>query len=355
MRSKPVRPLINLLKSERESDRSRAARLLPKIGKPAVEPLITLAIDKSATPESRSAAAFTLGFLGDERAIKPLASMLRDERSFVRQQAAASLAQLGNSAIEEILQMANSSTTATREAAFEALGGLNTPRAIDKLIEGLTDPNAAVRSAAVHSLGETGSERAVQPLLNLMRDESSTLRGQAAASLGRLGKVAAQGLVTALRDSKPSTRSLAAEALGDTGAKEAVAPLIILIQTDASGARGDAIEALGKIGDASAIDVIVAFAKSGSVSVRKKSLIALSRFTDRRTIDALLLALSDVNEDNRQLAATGLGDIGDQQATLVLERVAQNDVNSDVREAAVKAIEQIKAREKNRFKDNRKN
>jgi HEAT repeat protein len=80
----------------------------------------------------------------------------------------------------------------------------------------------------------------------------------------------------------------------------------------------------------------------------------LSRFKDKRSIDVLVLALADTNEEIRQLAATGLGDIGDSQAVAALERAAQNDTHADARDAAAKAIEQIKAREKSRQPENRK-
>ncbi|HKP85424.1 MAG TPA: HEAT repeat domain-containing protein [Blastocatellia bacterium] len=341
--AKATLPLIEVLRSERESDRARVTRVLWRIGPPAVEPLIALVQDKSATPETRSAAAQTLGMIGDVRAIKSLMLLLRDDRYFVRQQAAFALGQMGDGAIDQLLDAANSSSPATKESAIEALGNFKSPRAVDKLIDALSDSNATVRSAAVKALGETSSERALTPLLSMLKDESSALRSQAAAALARLGQVALTGLIGSLRDNRPYVRQLAAEALGDIGSKEAVAPLVELIAADQSGARAEAIEALGKIGDPAAIGPILSAMRSGSVAVRKKGVGALARFRDSRAVDALTAALSDKNEEVRQSAAAGLGDIGDARVVEQLERVADNDSSGDVRTAAVQAIERIRA------------
>jgi len=341
--AKAVLPLIEVLRSQRESDRARASRVLWRIGPPAVEPLIGVVQDRNAAPESRAAAAHALGVIADARAIKSLTLLLKDERYFVRQEAAFALGQMGEGAIDHLLEIANSSVPATRESAIEALGNFKSPRSITKLIEALSDSNASVRSAAVKALGETQSPAAVTPLLALLRDESGALKSQAAAALARLGPVALPSLVSSLRDNRPSIRQLAAEALGDIGAKEAVAALIELIATDQSGARPEAIEALGKIGDPKAIAPILSAMRSGSVAVRKKGIGALARFRDSRSVDALVAALSDHNEEVRQSAAAGLGDIGDVNVITQLERVADSDVSSDVRSSAVQAIERIRA------------
>lgn len=340
--AKAVPALIEALRAHRESDRDRAARVLWRIGAAAVDPLLAVLQDKASTPEMRAASARTLGMIGDKRAIKGLALVLKDERYFVRRQAAIALGQMGDSAVGLLLEMAGSSTPTTREAAIEALGSTSSARALDRVIEALSDSNPNVRSAAVRALGESSSERAVPHLIALLRDESSALRGQAAASLGRLGRVALPSLISALNDGRPSVRQLAAGALGDIGSKDAVGPLIDLVTSDQSGARPEAIEALGKIGDPAAIAPILSVLRTASVAVRKRAIGALARFRDARAIDALTTALLDQNEEVRQSAAAGLGDIGDERVIEKLERLADNDSSSDVRAAAVAAIERIR-------------
>ncbi len=341
--AKTVPSLIAFIKSERVGERSRASRLLSRIGKPAVVPLISLIEEKSVAPEVKVAATHALGLIGDERAIKPMVALLRDERSQVRGQAAQSLS-LVSGAVEQVIEMSNSSLPPTREAAMEALGGIHNPKAVERLLQAITDENAGVRLAVVRALGESASSKAILPLIRLLREEQSTLKGQAAAALAKIGTPAVTELIAIVmaRGEAPATRSLAMAALGEIGAKEAVAPLIDCLNTDASGGRGDAIEALGKIGDPRAIEPILLTMKSGTTSIRKKSVAALAKFNDQRAVDALRQALSEPSDEIRQLAVTGLGEIGNKDALVHLERLARSDVNADVRDAAVRAIEQIK-------------
>lgn len=348
--AKGVPALIEILRSHREADRDRAARVLWRIGAPAVDPLIAILQERNSTAETRASAAHTLGLIGDGRAIKGLATMLSDDRYFVRQQAARALGLMGAPALDLLFEMARSSTPAIREAAIEALGNSNSARAIDRVIEALADSNLNVRAAAVRALGESSSENVVPHLMTLLRDESSTFRAQAAASLAKLGGVALPGLIRALKDPKPSVRQLAAEALGSIGSRDAVAPLIELVTTDQSGARPEAIEALGKIGDPAAVAPILAVMRTGSVAVRKRAVVALAGFREPRVQEALTGALTDANEEVRQFAASGLGEIGDERTIPKLERLADNDASSDVRSAAVQAIERIRKDPKSHVK-----
>ena len=350
--ARAIPALIEALRSHRDSDRDRASRVLWRIGAPAVDSLIAVLQDKSATPEMRAASARTLGMIGDKRSIKGLALLLKDERYFVRQQAALALGQMGEPALDLLLEMAASSAPATREAAIEALGSTSSTRAVNRVIDALSDSNPTVRAAAVKALGESSSERAVPHLMALLRDDSSALRAQAASSLARVGQIAIPSLISALKDSKPSVRQLAASALGDIGSKDAVAPLIELVTTDQSGARPEAIEALGKIGDPAAIGPILSILRtaSASVAVRKRAIGALARFRDARAIYALTEALLDQNEEVRQSAAAGLGEVADERSIEKLERLADKDSSADVRAAAVRAIERIRQEQRPRTK-----
>ncbi len=217
MADRSVPAVIEFLKSPRESERQRAARVLWRIGAPAVEPLIAVVHDSGMASETRASAAHALGVIADKRATKPLLALLRDERYFVRQQAAWALGQMGESAVVNVVEMARSSAPATREAAIEALGNIRSSGSIDALIAALSDQNQNVRAAAVKALGETGDRRAVSYLVSILRDDSTSLRSQASTALARLGKVALPALVAALDDSKPAVRQFAAEALGKHG------------------------------------------------------------------------------------------------------------------------------------------
>ncbi len=362
-----VGPLVGLMRSGNGTERERAARVLLRIGPAAADSLIQLALDKTAAPETRLEAARVLGGMRESRAVEPLLPLLRDSRFFLRQQAARCLGQIGAPAIVPLIELARSSPPATREVAFEALGiavfvaknlrpaGANMPGsvqapdqtnlapALSALIEGLTDGNAAARSASARAIGEAGDEAGVAPLMQLLLDETSPIRSLAATSLSKLGKPALQRLINALDDRRPSVRILSAQALGDMKSSEAVPSLVRLAAADRSPARADAIEALGKIGDVAALDPILVALADGSVTVRRKALASISHFQDQRAVQALVASIGDLDDECRQAAAGGLGEIGNHHVIPLLERLADGDKNSDVRAAAVAAIGRIRA------------
>jgi HEAT repeat protein len=358
--------IIQVFLSNRFQERERAARVLARIGKPAVEPLGALLEEKSTPAETKASAARILGFIGDPRSVEPLLDLLGDQRYFVREQAAIALGRIGGPAVDRLLELARSSSPATREAAISALGGVSgtlmnkgrsseaaaqqpddqaAGRLVDAILNGLKDSNTGVRSAAVRALGASGSRNAVEPLMALMTDESSTLRGEATTALGRLGAAAVKPLILALGSPRPSIRMLAAQALGDIRAREAVPPLINLVRTDLSGARGEAIEALGKIGDPTSIEAIIGALKVGSNSVRRRSIMALSLLPGPGVEDAMMGALGDKDEEVRQTAVSALGEVGDARSLARLEQIADNDSSADMRAAAAAAIERVRTRE----------
>jgi HEAT repeat protein len=346
MADRSVPAVIEFLKSPRESERQRAARVLWRIGAPAVVPLIALVQDGNSASETRASAAHALGVIGDKRATKPLLSLLKDERYFVRQQAAWALGHMGEAAVTDVVEMARSSSPATREAAVEALGNIKSSGSIEALLSSLSDQNQNVRAAAVKALGETGDGRAVSHLVIILRDEASPHRSQAASALARLGKAAVPALVAVLEDSKPSVRQFAAEALGNTGEREAVDPLIQFVKKNSGAGRPEAIEALGKLGDPAALGAILDAMRGGTLAVRRKAVGALAQIADPKTVDALLGALVDPNEEVRRVAASALGEIGDARAVARLEEAADRDSSPDVRTAAMEAIERIRLRAK---------
>ena len=77
-----------------------------------------------------------------------------------------------------------------RNAAAWSLGRLGDKRAVEPFIAALKDKDSNVREAAAEALGELGDKRAVKPLLTaLKKDKDSNVRDAAAKALGKLGKI----------------------------------------------------------------------------------------------------------------------------------------------------------------------
>jgi len=96
-----VNTSVAQLKSDDWKVREQAAKNLTKIGKPAVEPLISVL--EGDDEDIRWQAAYSLGKIGDDRAIEPLIAALEDEDKRVRYRAVEALGRIGGSQVMEPL------------------------------------------------------------------------------------------------------------------------------------------------------------------------------------------------------------------------------------------------------------
>mgnify|MGYP003881496055 CR=1 FL=1 len=148
-----------------------AAEALVKIGKPAVEPLITALKDENRYVQTMAAEA--LGKIGDQRAVEPLITALKDvlkdeddsERYLVSQSVVAF-------------------------AAAEALSQIGKP-AVEPLISALKDENSDVRYYAAYAFSKMKDPwvvgpRAVEPLISLLKDRNRGTRWNALKALRRV-------------------------------------------------------------------------------------------------------------------------------------------------------------------------
>ncbi|MCD6215119.1 MAG: HEAT repeat domain-containing protein, partial [Candidatus Desulfofervidus sp.] len=151
-----------LIKALRHEDvRKEAAEALVNIGEPAVEPLIQALKDEYS--DVREEAARALGRIGDKRAVEPLINALKDEDSDVRMEAAEALDQMGwkpGYVTEKAYYL-----VAKKE--WDEAVKLGEP-AVEPLINALKDEASSVRWGAAGALGEIGDERAVEPLINAL-------------------------------------------------------------------------------------------------------------------------------------------------------------------------------------------
>lgn len=162
----------------------------------------------------RREAVITLGEMGDERCVEPLARALRDGDWQVR------------------------------EVAIEAMGQVGSP-AVDTLLKLLRDWE--VRKYAIASLGKIRDERVLDPLMLQLRNDE--FKDDAINALVELGEPALDRLVTALRDKDENVRKSAVLALGRIKSGEAIDPLIAMLADQDWFTRLTAAAALESIGD----------------------------------------------------------------------------------------------------------
>ena len=177
---------------------------------------IDIQIDLLKDPDwvVRREAAITLGEMGDERCVAPLAGALRDGDWQVR------------------------------EVAIEGIGQIGSP-AVDVLLKLLRDWD--VRKSAIVALGKIRDERVLEPLMQQLRNDE--FMEDATDALVNLGEPALPGLIKALKDKEELVRKQAVIALGRIKSPEAIDPLIEMLQNKDWFTRLTAAAALEAIGD----------------------------------------------------------------------------------------------------------
>lgn len=188
--------------------RSAAAQSLGKIGdNRAIIPLMSILNNKNENYRLRLAVAESLGRLGDEYAVNPLIDILADEREksvYLKESAAKALGMLGDiRAIEPLIDILESKRgirdkfNFLKEQIIEAIGRIGQPnrKASDSLLKALQDEAPSIRLAAVEALGAIGDEDCLEALKGRVTDENDEV---AKAAVYALYSLAGEGAIREL-------------------------------------------------------------------------------------------------------------------------------------------------------------
>ncbi len=280
--------------SESQSIRNASMQALIKIGAASTEALIDTLKDKNVYLRIHS--AHMLGYIRDVRAVKPLATALRDKSEWVRMAASRSLYKLGEASVSELVEAVKDDNWRVRRTAVIALGGIEDKNAIEALTKALKDSNMLVSAHAAKSLlaldrkeledrhkekgissfDEDDPEEfqsckiALEPLLGLLKDKDPLYRMNAVGALELLRREPQVGetLAGALEDENQSVRDFAALSLGRAGDRRAIKLLIDLMLSDRYHyhLRGAIPGLLVHIGDYSVMETLVQISRWGAGS-----------------------------------------------------------------------------------------
>jgi HEAT repeat protein len=184
--------LIRLLSDPSPDVRQTAALSLGKIGRAEAAIALVEALD-DADPLVRQHSAWALGSVGED-ALDPagmaLVRALEDPSPSVKAAAARALGEVGGTQamIELVTEALHHPEAATRQAAVQALAGLEAASARPALLTALDDPDARVRQGAIAALGELADASAIPHIgRRLLKDPDPGVRAEAAFRLGKLG------------------------------------------------------------------------------------------------------------------------------------------------------------------------
>ncbi len=213
-----VPALIAALRDQDPSVRTAAAQALGQIGDPrALDPLLAALkanVDPTIFDDEHRAIGEALGSLG-KPALDPLLSLLSDKT--LGGYARAGLVRMGDPAVDSIGALLNSPDHDLAIEAAGMLGDIKDKRAVGPLLAALNTGNSDLRYSEVYALGELKDPQAVGPVVAVLKgDASAENRRGAADALGNIGDAGAvDPLIAATTDSDGSVRRAAARALAE--------------------------------------------------------------------------------------------------------------------------------------------
>ncbi|MDI1429114.1 HEAT repeat domain-containing protein [Polyangium sorediatum] len=213
--------------SEAEKQRIEAIHELEAVGAPGVPALVEMLADPSWTVRRRVVAS--LAAMGDV-AVEPICLALRERRDNEARIAAAVdvLSASTGSADPAVLGLADADSPAVLADAAQILGRRKSTAALRRLSELTSHPDDNVAVAAIEALGRIGGRRVVESLVRVVTGGNFFRTFPAIDVLGRSGDPrAVEPLADLLLDMRYMLE--AARALGRTGNRAAVTPLVRLL------------------------------------------------------------------------------------------------------------------------------
>lgn len=331
--------LINALADENTLVRRTAARVLGEIGASQAEaPLLKLLQDENG--HVRSAAAIALGLLRSRNAIAPLLRQLSDEYESVQESAIQALAAINDdSMLDGLIKDFSTHEVSLRKNIALLLGKFTTPKAIDALAFALKDEEPGIRKAVVSSLANMPGEKPLKSLLLAITDDDPEVRMLAADALGkRRAPETLAALLPLLEDNDLWVRAAAARGLGRVGGEAAGKALKEHLETATEIFLLALVEALGKLRYPEAEEQLTGLAGHPDPEVRKTALAALSGSSGKGAQQAILARLSDPHWSVRKAAIEALKQKRDADTASLLRKIATEDLDAAVRQAAHKAL-----------------
>jgi HEAT repeat protein len=138
--------------------------------------------------EVRKIAVNSLEGIEDESVIEPLIEAMKDENTPVRHKAAENLGNLGDLAVDRLLEVVNNEEGEYKRFASFALKTTGSTKAVDYFSEAIDDEDFGVRKVAVRSLGELQATDKIPDVEKIMLEEEDWgVRLAAIRALGDMG------------------------------------------------------------------------------------------------------------------------------------------------------------------------
>ncbi len=211
------------------ADSWQVAKVLPKLGDLAVQPLL----DLLQNTELEAATHWCVGkILGESRSALVVAGVIeqlsQDPPAELAEILVRVLTDLGTPAIQQLTQLL--AISHQRQSAVLALGQIRHSQTIEPLISVVSDPDSVIRRVAIEALGSFHDVRVPPVLITALTDFDSNVRRLAVVSLGMRPDLTTEmqlvdRIAPLLQDPYPGVYLAASRALGRMGNEAAAIAL----------------------------------------------------------------------------------------------------------------------------------
>ncbi len=308
------------------------AKIIPKLGEIAIEPLLDSINDLSLDLEDRWFVARILGEFDRPQVITALVELVKqNEDPELVTIATSALAKIGTTAIATLADLLKPPVGGVvvpkhRVLAIAALAQIRHSHTIEPLLSAASDPDDQIRTIAIEALSSFHDPRIPPILLAKLTDATASVRKAAVVGLCLRSELAAElNLVQCLRPLLFDLNLAVCEAtalglarLPDPRVVEILRQVAIAPNTPET-LRAQAILALGWIGTESAIACLGEVLTTAPTDLAREIIASISK-TEHERVYASQLLIAYLNTENAQQSATlkqelvaALGNLGNPQ------------------------------------------
>ena len=165
------------------------AKIIPRLGKKVIHPLIAVLEDEEVDIEVRWFISRILGQFNDPAIVITLVKLLQQtEQEELALVAAQTLANIGTSAIDPLSNLLVEEEY--RLLSVRSLAHIRSVETIDPLLTVVHDSQPEIRAIAIETLGSFRDERIIPILLQALKDTEAKVRKEAVIALGFRGNLA---------------------------------------------------------------------------------------------------------------------------------------------------------------------
>ncbi|OGK09129.1 MAG: hypothetical protein A2W80_13405 [Candidatus Riflebacteria bacterium GWC2_50_8] len=296
---------------------------------------VTALIEALYEPDSEivTAAAESLGAIGDSRAIEPLIEISRrsdvqlmkeitdslDESTVAELSSETSLAVISNHNPYNFKEMVVFKIDQLPKDYFQS-DGTPLPRK-DLVVKGLKDNSQQMRQMAAKAAIGLDNEEVVEPLIEALGNqfEVESVRFMAAEALGGMqNEKSVDSLLNALRDDNVAVRYSAAAALSGRKDDRVIMALIERLNDPDRYVRSSVAYALGTTGEQAALEALFSCAEDESEAVRFSAAKAIAGFNHDEVHAEIEKRLENAEKPVILMALEILGSIKDRKSVKIL-------------------------------------